>query len=457
MIIRLGDFALMAGDFAAAAGHYSQFRSTFPSSKRAPEAGYLLAYCQYRQGMRDAAARLVSQILTQDVDPTVRQQLSKLQIVLLSAAGKNSDAADALKAYTAKYPDDTTTRVDYIKDLFLLRRFADVTQETDALRLAQPSLDEKDPASGVTVSYLKGLSLISSKDYGKAVTELSSIQPEEAQKAGLGVIIPYARYYLGWAYLRMSDFSNAARVFDDLQASYPNHELAPMVAYLAGWSHFSRGEYDKAAAAFASVMDKPGQGDLAEKSRYLYAKSLLNEKKTTEAIPVLVGIANASPPTAWAPDALFDYASALADSGQPRPAADAFKRLVDTFPASPLSEDASYRRAETFYLNGMLADARAAFDDYRTRFPHGKLVDAALYWGGKAAQSMGEGMAAALLWERLSTAYPQSSFRGRRCSRRRTRMPRRSSTRRRWTCTRSSSRSIRTRPAPRARTSRRSR
>ena len=71
-----------------------------------------------------------------------------------------------------------------------------------------------------------------------------------------------------------------------------------------------------------------------------------------------------------------------------------------------------YRRAETFYLRGMLPEARAAYDDYRTRFPRGKLVDAALYWGGKAAMTAGEGMAAALLWERLVAGYSDSSFRG---------------------------------------------
>jgi TolA-binding protein len=412
VIIRLGDLALMDGDFAGAAGYYAQFRGAFPDSKRAPEAGYLLAYCQYRQGMRDQSARLVTQLLAQDVDPTVRQQLARLQIVLLNTAARTAEAASALSAYTAAYPDDTGMWLDYIKDLFVLRRFADVGREADALRQQAPSLDQKDPAAGVTVSYLRGLALIALKNYGNAVTELASIQPDAARKAGLAVIVPYARYYMGWAYLRMSEFANAAQVFDDLAAAYPSHELAPTVSYLAGWSHFSRGEYEKAASDFADVMGKPDQGELAAKSRYLYAKCLLGEKRFNEAAPVLLSIAGASPPTAWSPDALFDYASALADSGQARPAADAFQRLVDTFPDSPLREEASYRRAETFYLKGMLAEARAGFDDYRTRFPKGRLVDAALYWSGKAAQAMGEGMAAALLWERLAAAYPSSSFRG---------------------------------------------
>jgi len=280
------------------------------------------------------------------------------------------------------------------------------------VRRQYPSLDEQDPYAAIVVSYLRGLSLISSKEYSKAVTDLSSIQDAAAQKAGLSVIVPYARYYLGWAYLRMSDFARAARVFDDLASAYPSHELAPMVLYLSGWAHFSSGEFDTARGDFVRVFAMPSQGDLAQKSQYLYAKSLLNLKKLDEAMPVLLQIAGASPPTPWSSDALFDYAGALSDSGQARQAADAYKKLIDTFPDSPLREDASYRRAEAFYLHGMLPEARAAFDDYRTRFPGGKLVDAALYWGGKAAQSAGEGMAAALLWERLVAGYRDSSFRG---------------------------------------------
>jgi TolA-binding protein len=410
-IIRLGDLALMTGDFASAAASYTQFRGAFPASRRAAEAGSLLAYCQYRQGSPDEAARLVSDLLRQDVDPAVRQQLARLQIVLLNGAKRNAEAADALKDYTARYPDDLGSRLDYVKNLFILKRYADVTREADAVRRQFPSLDAQDPTAGIQVSYLRGLSLITSKEYGRAVTDLASIQPAAAQKSGLTVIVPYDRYYLGWAYLRMSDFVSAARVFDDMAAAFPSHELAPMVSYLSGWSHFSMGEYDKAASAFAAASGK-GQGELAQKSLYLYAKSLLNQKRPGEAGPVLLRIAGASPPTPWSPDAQFDYASSLADAGQTRAAADAYKKLVDTFPDSAIREDAMYRRAETFSLRGMLPEARAAFDDYRTRFPRGKLVDAALYWGGKAAMTAGEGMAAALLWERLVAGYGDSSFRG---------------------------------------------
>lgn len=410
VIIRLGDLALMDDDFAAAGGYYAQFRTAFPDSKRSPEAGYLLAYCLFRQGKPDDSARLVNDLLRQDVEPSLRQQLAKLQIVLLNGARRTAEAADALKAFVAQYPNDLRSRLDYLKALFILKRTPLILSEADDVRRQFPDIDTQDPYAAIVVSYLRGLALITTKNYTGAATDLASISPDVAQKTGLGVIVPYARYYLGWAYLRKSDFDNASKVFDSLAAAYPSHELSPMIVYLAGWTHFSRGEFDKAAASFSVVA--AGQDELAQKSLYLYAKSLLNQKKRDEASQVLLRIATASPVSPWAADALFDYAGILSDTGQTRQAADAYRRLVDSFPDSPLREEALYRRAETFFTHGMWSDARTAFDEYRTRYPKGKLVDAALYWGGQAAQSLGEGIGAALLWEQLIAGYKASSFRG---------------------------------------------
>ena len=411
-IIRLGDIALMGDDFATAAGYYTQFRAAFPQSKRAPEAGYLLAYCAFRQGNMDAASAQVNDLLRQDTDAATRQQLLKLRIVLLNGAHRTVEAADALREYVAAYPDDLHSRLDYLKAMFVLKQNAGIITEADAVRKQFPTLSAQDPYAAIVVAYLRGLALIATKDYRDAIGDLASIQPAAAQKSGLGVIVPYARYYLGWGYLRISDFANASRVFDDLVAAYPSHDLTPMIIYLAGWTHFSAGEYQKAAGYFSTLSGSGSQGELAQKSMYLYAKSLLNLKKTDEAVAVLLRIASSKPASPWASDALFDYAGALSDLGQARQAADAYRRLSDTFPDSPLREEAVYRRGETFFTHGMLPEARTAFDEYRARYPKGKLMDAALYWEGEAAQSSGEGMAAALLWEQLIAGFRQSSFRG---------------------------------------------
>lgn len=410
-LIRLGDIALMGDDFAVAAGYYTQFRSAFPDSPRASEAGALLAYCLFRQNKDSDATRLVDELLVQADNPGLTRQLMKLRVVLLNRAQRPGDAAAALQEYVAKFPDDLRSRLDLLKTLFVLQRTADIVTEADAVRKQFPDIDTRDPYAAIVTSYLRGLALISSKDYRRASTDLASIAPDTAQKNGLAAIVPYARYYLGWSYLRMADFARASQVFDDLAAASPSHELAPMVVYLAGWSHFSAGEFDKAASYFAKGSGGNAQGELAQKSLYLLAKSLLNQKKISEAIPVLQSVTSADPPSPWAADALFDYAGALSDLGQTRTAADAFRKVYDSYPDSPLREEALYRRADTYMTHGMTADARAAYDDYRTRYPKGKLVDAALYWGGAAAQAAGEGMAAALLWEQLIAGYKDSSFR----------------------------------------------
>jgi pentatricopeptide repeat protein len=410
VIIRLGDLALMGDDFAAAATYYAQFRTTLPDSKRATEAGYLLAYCLFRQGKTDDAAQLVDDLIRQDVEPSLRQQLAKLQIVLFNSAHRTADAATALKDYTGRYPTDLRSRLDYLKALFVLKKNTAIVAEADAVRRQFPGLEAQDPYAFIELAYLRGLSLIAVKDYAGAISDLASIKPDVAQKSGLAVIVPYARYYLGWAYLRTFDYAHAAGVFDELAAGFPDHELAPMTVYLAGWSHFSLAEFDKSATYFSAGAG--GQDELSQKSLYLYAKSLLNMKKREDAAQVLLRISTATPPSPWAADALFDYAGALSDLGKAQAAADAYRSLADKFPDSPLREEATYRRAETFFTHGMWALARTAFDDYRTRFPKGKLVDAALYWGGQAALSMNEGMAAALQWEQLISGYKDSGFRG---------------------------------------------
>jgi TolA-binding protein len=408
-LMRLGDYSLMADDFAGAAASYTRFRAEFADSKRTAEAAYLLAYCSYRMGKTADAAKLVDTLLASDQEQALRQQVEKLHIALLGAAGRTADAALALKDYIARWPGDLKPRIDYMKDLFQLRQDRAIVGAADDTRRQFPDIASRDPSSAIVLAYLRGLALIGTKDYGAAVTELGSIQGDAAKKAGLEIVVPYARYYQGWGLLKQTEFVKAAKLFDDLAVSYPAHELSPMIAYLAGWSHFSAGSWEKAAVYFSQL--SAGGGEQAQKSRYLYAKCLMNMKKREQAAPALLAIASAVPASPWAADALFDYAGVLSDMGQARGAAEAYRRLADSYPDSPLREEAMYRIGETWFSRQSWAPARAAWDEYRARYPRGKLVDAALYWGGQAGRAAGEGMGAALLWEQLIGGYRDSAFR----------------------------------------------
>jgi FimV-like protein len=410
-IIRLGDIALRTGDFAAAEVHYRRFLEAVPGSRRAAEAEYLLAFCAYKLGHFAEATELVEGCLRKPVDAELRQQALKLRIVLLKRGRKVTEAASALEEYVRQYPQDLRSALDLLRLSFTLKQYDRIIEETTAELARFPQMAKSDPYAFLIVSYFRGLSLVARKDYRSAVGDLRAVQASEAQAAGLAVIYPYARYYLGWAYVRTAAFDKAAAVFDELATAFPGHELAPMVLYLAGWSHFSAGAYDRASGYFSTLAKGTGPVELSQKSLYLYAKSLLNAGRRREATEVLQAIVEASPVSPYADDALFDSAGILDEAGQARQAADAYKRLVDGFPESPLREEASYRRAETSFMHGLFADARASFSDYRQKFPTGTLVDAALYWGGSAAFSAGEGFGAVLFWEQLIEGYRASSFR----------------------------------------------
>ncbi len=410
-VIRLGDIALGAGDFAAAEAYYRRFLAALPDSPRAAEAEYLLAFCAYKRGRFSEAADLADSCLRRPVDAELRRQALKLRIVLLKRGQKVAEAASALEEYVRQYPDDLRSALDLLRLHFTLKQYDRIVTETSAELARFPQMARTDPYAFLIVSYLRGLSLVARKDYRSAVGDLRAVQASEAQAAGLAVIYPYARYYLGWAYVRTAAFDKAAAVFDELASGFPGHELAPMILYLAGWSHFSAGAYDRAAGYFATLAKGTGPVELSQKSLYLYAKSLLSAGRRREATEVLQAISEASPASPYADDALFDSAGILDEAGQAKQAAEAYKRLVDGFPDSPLREEASYRRAETYFMHGFFADAKAAFSDYRQKFPAGTLVDAALYWGGSAAFSAGEGFGAVLFWEQLIEGYRASSFR----------------------------------------------
>jgi TolA-binding protein len=231
-----------------------------------------------------------------------------------------------------------------------------------------------------------------------------------AERAGLGAIVPWARYYLGWAAVRGGSLDQAAAALDELAARWPSHELAQRGLFLAGWAQFSRKAWDAAADRFARAATGADR-DLAGRARYLRAKSLQNAGRLAEATTAFRAMADADPRTELSDDALYEYASISDALGSTAVAADAFERLAREFPDSPFAETALFARAESLRKGGKNADAQAAYALYRRTYPKGGLVDASLYWGGVAAAAAGQPFAAALAWEQLASAHPASPFR----------------------------------------------
>ncbi len=407
-LMRLGDTALQAGDFSGAAARYEQFLEAWPASERRAEAGYLLAYSRYRQGRYADAAAAAARFAGQP--GAYARDLARLRIALLKRDGRLGDALVEADGLLAADPQDARARLERMKLLFQLGRVAELPAEAETLFARSPDLAATDPYAFLLATYLRGLGHVTRREWRAAIASLDAVGGQAAERAGLGAVVPWARYYLGWAAVRAGSFDQAAAELDALVASWPSHEVAQRALFLAGWARFSLKAWDIAADRFSRAAAGK-DADLAARSRYLRAKSLQNAGKLAEASTAFRSMADALPRTDLSDDALYEYASIADALGTTAAAADAFARLARDFPDSPFAETALFARAESLRKGGGNADAQAAYAAYRRAYPKGSLVDASLYWGGVAAQAAGEPFAAVLAWEQLATNHPDSAFR----------------------------------------------
>lgn len=407
-LMRLGDAALAGGDYAAAAARYAQFLERWPDSERRTEAGYLLAYSRYRQGRFAEAAETVGRFVGQP-GPFARD-LGRLRVALLKREGRWEEALAQTDALIAGDPQDARARLERMKLLFQLGRVADLPAEADALFKRLPGLATEDPYAWLLASYLRGLGQVARKEWRAAAASLEVVSEAAADRAGLGVIVPWARYYLGWAAVRGGSPERAVAVLDGLVAAWPAHELAQRALFLSGWAQFALKGWTEAAERFSRAASGADR-DLAVRSRYLEAKSLQNAGRLAEAAAAFRAMADSVPPTDLSDDALYEYASLSDALGSTTTAAEAFARLARDYPDSPFAEKALFARAEALRKGGRNADAQAAYALYRRTWPKGSLVDASLYWGGVTAAAAGEPFAAVLVWEQLVASYPESPFR----------------------------------------------
>ena len=409
VLLRLGEVRLRQESFPAAAALFERYLASYAESPDAAEATYRLAYTRYRMGELDAAGQLAAGLMASQSSGALAPDLYRLQVALHRKRGEIKQAASLLAEYLSKYPQDVKARLDLLRLYFSLREYPALVAEAGRLVQQSPQLKDSDPYAYLLSAYLRGLAEIGRKQYAAALTALSPITREGAEKARLAPIYPYTLYYQAWAQYRLNQLQPAREKAASLAEAFPSHALFPQALYLAGWCAFSQEDFRAAAAYFARLAKM--EGETGTKAMFLQAKSLANlgdKKGAAEAYRTLYTV---RPQSDFADDSMFEFASLAAEQGQIDEAAAAYSFLYRRFPDSPLAEEALYKRAELFSAGKRWQEARDAYYEYRTRFPKGRLVDAALYWGGIAASELGESFGAVLHWERLIEQYKGSPFR----------------------------------------------
>lgn len=410
MLFRLAGFQLQARENAAAHASFAKLVSSYPKSKYHAEAAYLAAYTSYQLKDYSAAVSLIDEQFSAGTAGDYAAKMLRLKSLAYTRLGQLDNAIQSLKEYVPLEPKKLSPRVDLSKLYFQKQDYPAVLDETKKILADFPQLASTSNQDDLLVHYMRGLSLLNEKKYSDALAMLKPLTSQALKASGLDTIVPYARFYQGWANYRLADYKSAEALFEQVLAGGAPSDVRYRALYLAGWNSYLMSDYSKAGGSFLQYANAAPAAE-RDKGLYMYAKSLESEGKLDAALVAFQNIYVDSPKSGLADDAMYEYAGVLAKQKKIADAAAAYKELAARYPSSPLVQNALYKRAELLYNNKDYERAKTAFTDYRLQFPHGDKVAAALYWGGRASLAAGEDFGAVLLWQKLIDEFKSSNYR----------------------------------------------
>ncbi len=409
VLIALGNLQLRLGRVSDAVATLEAAYDGYEAGPYFAEAAYQYAFALRRAGRDEEALAAIDAAFSAGRTGGIQADLLRLRAAVLRDLGREAAALQALFEYIPLRPEDAQAAVEYVNLLFSLGRNARVVDEVPAIVEELAARDALTPSIESRLSYVLGLALVNERAYEEAAEVFA--RTAELAAPAQAELLPYARYYGGFASYRSGDYRAAAEAFATLLDESPDHEQAAHAAYLAGWSNFLTGEYEAAAASLGRVRSYSTDERLAIESSFLLGRVLAAQGSHEQAASSFRSLYLDHPESAYADDAWFEYAEAQVALGNIDSAVEAYGELLDAHPASPLAESSAFRRAEVLYERERYAEAQEAFFAYRTSFQGGDRFDAALYWGGVASERLGETAGALLLWDRLIEEYRESPFR----------------------------------------------
>lgn len=228
-------------------------------------------------------------------------------------------------------------------------------KRNDALGLFEESLDNPiDPSLAnqsqfwiAEIQHDKNDYKNSNKSYLKFIQSISQSKdlPDNVSKAT-------ANYGMGYNYLKLEDYSNAAKSFDasivdidknrrNIKDAYVSDVIYSDAQVKAGDAHLMQNQYDKALVYYNGVINS-GKSNvdyaLYQKSNILKVKG-----KTTEQITVLEDIVNSHPSSPYADDALYNQSLVFNELNRPQNAIAVLRTLLSKYPNSDYKNRALQR------------------------------------------------------------------------------------------------------------------
>jgi outer membrane protein assembly factor BamD len=197
--------------------------------------------------------------------------------------------------------------------------------------------------------YSQGESELAKSRYPEARAAFQKIVERHPQS----IYAPRARFLIGEAYYRESEWDKAIKEFETFLSFYPRHQIADLVQFRLAMSYYDQMkpvEQDqmiarKAMDAFKTLVREYPEsryagdalarieicrGRIAQKELWV-ASYYLNQGNTIAARQRLEGVIKEYPRTLVIPEALFRLGEVYASEGRAKDAEETFRRLADEY------------------------------------------------------------------------------------------------------------------------------
>ncbi len=257
-------------------------------------------------------------------------KLLRLRAALLGKTGRLQEAVSTWNTYLSYRSGDVEGRLERMRVLLALHRHAEVLKEANELLQKVKETKLSSPKKYTSyIQLLQGIAFLNEEEFSKAAAALTSAVTLRGEEEGPEEIRLISSFYLGWAYYKLGNFSQALEQYLSLlREPGLNEDLRKRSTYYGAWCAYSLGNFDLAVALLNSY-PREEKTLLGQRVQSLRAKALQTSGKKREALEAYRILVAENPEGPLAADALYEYGNILLEFDQAELAAEMYLILFN--------------------------------------------------------------------------------------------------------------------------------
>ncbi len=317
--------------------HLERMLTSYPESEKRSLYLYMFGNIAYKEGDNNTALRSYQNILNIESKDKKLVNETRYRVGYIYTLRKEFyRAADYFKAILG---EGRKNELYYRTLLSLGICYMNVRENKAAEKQLQKVLDgHSSEWSGDAYFYL-GKIQMDEGNYSKAASfyrnaALKSVKKERKIQA---------LYQLGWSFMRLGSFQEAADSFDELWELDKTHDLAADSLYRGGMAYSYLEKWEESLFRYKKALEIIGFFNLREELLYQTAWSCFMLMRFDDALSYLKVLEKEFPGSPLPPDGIFRAAEAFGDKEDFSAALKAYILLYEEYPDNPLAETALFR------------------------------------------------------------------------------------------------------------------